>query len=202
MFEIPTEPVGSIPRPVPLLEAIDRVGADDPSLDPMYDAAVEDTVARFEDTGSPVITDGEQRKYHNFWTYAVHGLRNTAPDGFKIPFAAGHTRRMPRLTGGPFSYKRYADEDMMAAKRFTRVPVKQAVISSSAISRMYPAQEIAGYSRDEFIGELLREHETEVRRCLQRGAHAVQIDFTEGRLAMKIDPSGRLLNSFIDLNNL
>jgi 5-methyltetrahydropteroyltriglutamate--homocysteine methyltransferase len=30
----------------------------------------------------------------------------------------------------------------------------------------------------------------------------VQIDFTEGRLAMKIDPSGQLLHSFIDLNNL
>jgi 5-methyltetrahydropteroyltriglutamate--homocysteine methyltransferase len=34
------------------------------------------------------------------------------------------------------------------------------------------------------------------------GAHKVQIDFTEGRLAVKLDPSGRLLNSFIDLNNL
>jgi 5-methyltetrahydropteroyltriglutamate--homocysteine methyltransferase len=30
----------------------------------------------------------------------------------------------------------------------------------------------------------------------------VQIDFTEGRLAVKIDPSGQLLNSFIELNNL
>ena len=30
----------------------------------------------------------------------------------------------------------------------------------------------------------------------------MQIDFTEGRLAMKIDPSGDLLHSFIDLNNL
>jgi 5-methyltetrahydropteroyltriglutamate--homocysteine methyltransferase len=30
----------------------------------------------------------------------------------------------------------------------------------------------------------------------------VQIDFTEGRLAMKIDPTGHLLTSFIDLNNL
>jgi len=30
----------------------------------------------------------------------------------------------------------------------------------------------------------------------------VQIDFTEGRLAIKIDPSGNLLQSFIDLNNL
>ena len=39
----------------------------------------------------------------------MHGLANTAPDGFKIPFAAGHVRRMPRLTSGPFRYKRYAD---------------------------------------------------------------------------------------------
>ena len=30
----------------------------------------------------------------------------------------------------------------------------------------------------------------------------MQIDFTEGRLAVKIDPSGHLLHSFIDLNNL
>jgi 5-methyltetrahydropteroyltriglutamate--homocysteine methyltransferase len=30
----------------------------------------------------------------------------------------------------------------------------------------------------------------------------VQLDFTEGRLAVKIDPSGGLLHSFIDLNNL
>ena len=67
---------------------------------------------------------------------------------------------------------------------------------------MYPAEEIRGYSREEFIDDLLREHETELRRCLQKGAHKVQIDFTEGRLAMKIDPSGNLLNSFIDLNNI
>jgi len=30
----------------------------------------------------------------------------------------------------------------------------------------------------------------------------VQIDFTEGQLAVKIDPSGNLLHRFIDLNNL
>ena len=174
----------------------------DPKLDPLYEEAVRDTVERFEATGSPVITDGEQRKYHNFWTYCVHGLPNTAPDGFKIPFAAGHTRRMPRLTSGPFRYKRYADSFMDVAMRYAHVPVKQAVISPSALSLMYPATGIPGYSREEFLEDLLREHETEVRRCLQKGAHKVQIDFTEGRLAMKLDPSGNLLNSFIDLNNL
>jgi 5-methyltetrahydropteroyltriglutamate--homocysteine methyltransferase len=67
---------------------------------------------------------------------------------------------------------------------------------------MYPAGGIRGYSRDEFISDLLAEHENEIRRCLAKGAKVVQIDFTEGRLAMKIDPAGNLLHSFIDLNNL
>jgi 5-methyltetrahydropteroyltriglutamate--homocysteine methyltransferase len=199
---IPTEPIGSIPRPPELIAAVAAKGGDDPALEPLYEAAVRDTVQRFEATGSPVITDGEQRKYHNFWTYCVHGLANTDAEGFRIPFAAGHTRRMPRLTSGPFRYKRYADSFMDAAQRHARVPVKQAVISPSALSLMYPAEGLPGYSRDQFIDDLLREHETEVRRCLDKGAHAVQIDFTEGRLAMKIDPSGELLASFIDLNNL
>lgn len=200
---IPTEPIGSIPRPLSLLRAIEEAGDDAaPQLMPHYEAAVKDTVEQFEATGSPVISDGEQRKYHNFWTYCVHGLPNMAPDGFKIPFAAGHTRRMPRLTSAPFRYKRYADAYLEVAQRYTHVPIKQAVISPSALSLVYPAEGIPGYSREEFIEDLLREHETEVRRCLQRGAHAVQIDFTEGRLAVKIDPTGELLHRFIDLNNL
>jgi len=199
---IPTEPIGSIPRPLALIEAIAGRDGLDPALDPLYDDAVRDTIARFEATGSPVITDGEQRKFHNFWTYAVHGLENTAPDGFEIPFSAGHVRRMPRLTGGPFHYRRYADSYLETALRFARVPVKQAVISPSALSLMYPADEIAGYPRDAFIQDLLQEPEREIRACLRKGAHKVQIDFTEGRLAVKIDPSGELLHSFIDLNNL
>jgi 5-methyltetrahydropteroyltriglutamate--homocysteine methyltransferase len=200
---IPTEPIGSIPRPLPLIEAVVLSGdGADPKLDPLYDEAIRDTVERFEATGSPVITDGEQRKYHNFWTYSVHGLPNTAPDGFKIPFTAGHTRRMHRLTAGPFRYKRYADAYLDVAMRYAHVPVKQAVISPSALSLMYPDEEIPGYPREQFIDDLLSEHETEIRRCLEKGAHKVQIDFTEGRLAIKIDSSGTLLHSFIDLNNL
>ena len=202
MDKIPTEPIGSIPRPLPLLSAIERSGPEHPTLDPMYAEAVKDTLERFEATGSPVVTDGEQRKYHNFWTYSVHGLPNTAPDGFAIPFSAGHTRRMPRLTGGPFRYRRYADAYLDVAQRYTDRPLKQAVISPSALSLMYPAAGISGYSRDQFIADLLVEHEKEMRRCLDKGAFKVQIDFTEARLAMKIDPTGQLLTSFVDLNNL
>jgi len=201
-MNLPTEPIGSIPRPLGLIDVMAAGDNEDPRLDPLYEDAIRDTIERFEATGSPVITDGEQRKYHNFWTYSVHALSNTAPDGFLIPFAAGHTRRMPRLTGGPFRYKRYADSYLDVAMRYAHVPVKQAVISPSALSLMYPEQGIPGYSREEFIDDLLAEHEKEVRRCLQKGAHKVQIDFTEGRLAMKLDRTGALLTSFIDLNNL
>jgi 5-methyltetrahydropteroyltriglutamate--homocysteine methyltransferase len=199
---IPTEPIGSIPRPIALIEAVASGEIVDPDLDPRYDVAIQDTIERFEATGSPVITDGEQRKYQNFWTYSVHGLANTASDGFTIPFANGRIRRMLRLTRGPFRYQRYADRYLDVARQYAHRPLKQAVISPSALSLMYPAEEIPGYSRDEFIADLLREHETEVRRCLEKGAAKVQIDFTEARLAVKIDPSCQLLNSFIDLNNL
>jgi 5-methyltetrahydropteroyltriglutamate--homocysteine methyltransferase len=199
---IPTEPIGSIPRPLSLIEAIAATDANNPTLEPLYEEAIRDTIARFEATGSPVITDGEQRKYHNFWTYCVHGLPNTAPDGFKIPFSAGHVRRMLRLTAGPFRYKRHADSYLDSALKYAHKPVKQAVISPSALSLMYPPDDIPGYSREQFIDDLLHEHETEVRSCLWKGAHKVQIDFTEGRLAVKIDPSGELLSTFIDLNNL
>jgi 5-methyltetrahydropteroyltriglutamate--homocysteine methyltransferase len=201
---IPTEPIGSIPRPPELITAVAANGgnADDPALEPLFEAAVRDTITRFEATGSPVITDGEQRKYHNFWDYCVHGLPNMAADGFKIPFAAGHTRRMPRLTTAPFRYKEYGDHYLEVAKSYTTRPVKQAVISPSALSLLYPADGIPGYSRDQFIKDLMTEHVGEVRRCLEKGAHAVQLDFTEGRLAVKLDPTGTLLSSFIDLNNL
>jgi 5-methyltetrahydropteroyltriglutamate--homocysteine methyltransferase len=202
-MNIPTEPIGSIPRPLKLIEAIAEAGDyAHPNLDPLYEDAIRDTIEQFEATGSPIITDGEQHKYHNFWTYSVHGLHNTAPDGFKIPFSAGHVRRMPRLTAGPFRYKVYADRYLDVANRHAHLPLKQAVISPSALSLMYPVEDIPGYSRQEFIDDLLREHEMEIRRCLEKGAHKVQIDFTEGRLAVKLDPTGNLLNSFIGLNNL
>lgn len=62
---IPTEPIGSIPRPLPLIEAFTNMDYDDSRLEPLYKEAILDTIERFEATDSPVITDGEQRKYHN-----------------------------------------------------------------------------------------------------------------------------------------
>ncbi len=198
---IPTEPIGSIPRTDALIEALRTRDGEDPALERLYDEAIRDTIARFEATGSPVISDGEQRKFHNFWTYSVHGLPNMEAGGFPIPFAAGHVRRMPRLRAGPFRYKRYAQSYLEEAMRHARRPVKQAVISPSALSLAYPADEIDGYPRSRFLADLIDEHEKEIRGCLAQGAHVVQIDFTEGRLAVKLDPAGDLLHSFIHLNN-
>jgi len=200
---IPTEPIGSIPRPPVLIEAMTAFGAGRLPLEELLrvqDEALRDTIERFEATGSPVISDGEQTK-SSFVTYPLDGLENLAPDGAVIPFADGHTRRLPRLTSGPFRFSAYADGYLEAAQRYAHVPVKQAVIAASAMSLLYPAEGIDGYPREAFLDDLVSECETDIRRSLERGAHRVQIDFTEGRLSIKLDPSGGLLRDFVALNN-
>jgi 5-methyltetrahydropteroyltriglutamate--homocysteine methyltransferase len=173
--------------------------SDGAELEALYADAVRDTIGRFEATGSPVITDGEQRK-PSFATHPIDGLE-LAPDGVVMPFADGHTRQLPRLTRGPFRYQTYADGYLAAARDIATRPVKQAVISASALSLLYPEDGIDGYPRDAFLADLLGEVETDIRRSLAGGAHCVQIDFTEARLSLKLDPSGGLLRSFVELNN-
>jgi len=74
---IPTEPIGSIPRPVDLIERIAKGDSEDPNLTPLYEDAIRDPIEQFEAAGSPVVTDGKQRKYHNFCTYCAHRFPNT-----------------------------------------------------------------------------------------------------------------------------
>lgn len=159
-----------------------------------------DTVQRFEATGSPVITDGEQRK-SSFATYPLEGLPGLAADGVVIPFEDGHTRQLPRLTQGPFRYGKYAGEYVRRTKPLTNRLLKQAVISASALSLLYPTGGIAGYPREKFIEDLVSEAAADIASAFNAGAQTVQIDFTEGRLSLKLDPSGGLLRSFVDLNN-
>lgn len=181
---IPTEPIGSLPR-IP--------GQPGPE-------AVEDVIARLEALGSPVVTDGEQTK-PSFVTYPMAGLA-LAPEGVTIPFADGHTRRLPVLAAGPFRYGVYADSYLLEAKKHAKVPVKQAVIAVSAMSLLYPQGGLPGYTREQFVADLVSEGEKDIRRCLAAGAHCVQVDFTEGRLSLKLDPSGGVLREFVRLNNL
>ncbi len=200
---LPSEPIGSIPRPQSLIDAM-RGAADgrvtDEELDRQLDEAVRDTLRRFAETGSTVVTDGEQRK-PSFATYPIAGLANIAPGGVTIPFADGHTRQLPVLTSGPFRYAAEAWTYLDQARPLTDLPLKQAVISASALSLLYPAEGIPGYERDAFLDDLVTQAAAEIRGCLARGATVVQIDFTEARLSLKLDPSGGLLDQFIDLNN-
>lgn len=200
---LPTELVGSIPRSPELLTALEthaKGALPDSALAELQDRAVAETIRRLEELGSPVVTDGEQSK-PGFATYPVAGSTALDPDGVVIPFADAHEGRLPVLTAGPFRYHRYADTYLRAAQRHATVPVKQAVIAASALSLLYPPAGIRGYTKSDFLADLVDQAEADIRGCLDAGAHMVQMDFTEGRLSLKLDPGGGVLKQFIDLNN-
>ena len=167
-----------------------------------------------EATGAPIVSDGEQRA-SSFATYpltdtlAGTGLAdNLAGDGqyFAI-FTDGHHRQLPRLTGGPFRYKTFAAAYVEKAMKMATKPLKQAVIAPSMLALLYPLDgEVPGYSREQFLADLVDECEKDIRKCFAAGAKRVSIDFTEGRLACRNDPrnpwTGRgMLDQFIALNN-
>jgi methionine synthase II (cobalamin-independent) len=214
---IPTELVGSLPRPMKLQEAYADYDAGKITWERLKDAqeeAARDSIERLQATGEPLVTDGEQRK-SSFATYPVTdtlagtGLGdNLAGDGqyFAI-FDDGHHRQLPRLTGGPFRYKTYASEYVEKNRAIASKPVKQAVIAPSMLMLLYPLDgEIEGYPRDQFIDDLCDEVEKDIRQCFEAGAVRVSVDFTEGRLANKNDSrnpwTGKdMLQEFIDVNN-
>lgn len=203
MATIPTEPIGSIPRPAYLQQAMQaytkaEISSDD--LARLFSQATRETIISLEGTGSPVISDGEQSK-PSFATYPIHGLLNLGSEGVVIPFEDGHTRQLPVLTSGPFRYRNFAVDYLREARKHTALPVKQAVISASAMSLLYPVAGIDGYPQSQFIADLLDQAEADIRKCLNERAYNVQIDFTEARLALKLDPSQGLLQQFISLNN-
>jgi len=214
---IPTENVGSLPRPAKLQAALhdyDEGKITREQLTKEQDAACLDSIQRMEATGAPIVSDGEQRA-SSFATYPLTdtlsgtGLaENLAGDGqyFAI-FTDGHHRQLPRLTRGPFKYKTYAAEYVKKAMAMAKKPLKQAVIAPSMLALLYPLDgEVPGYTREQFLADLCNECEKDIRGCFAAGAKRVSIDFTEGRLACRNDPknpwTGRgMLAHFIELNN-
>jgi methionine synthase II (cobalamin-independent) len=214
---IPTELVGSLPRPMKLQEAYadyDEGKISFEQLQAEQDEAAEDSIKRLEATGEPIVTDGEQREssfatYNLTDTLAGTGLADgLAGDGqFFAIFDDGHHRQLPRITKGPFRYKTYASEFVKKNKAIATHAVKQAVISPSMMMLLYPLEgEIEGYSRDQFLEDCVNECEKDIRQCFDAGAARVSVDFTEGRLANKNDSRNpwtgkNMLQEFIDLNN-
>ncbi|MEP3278318.1 MAG: 5-methyltetrahydropteroyltriglutamate--homocysteine methyltransferase [Stappiaceae bacterium] len=200
---IPTEGCGSVPRPDYLMKAASAHAGGEISQDDLnqaVDRALSETIAEMEATGSEIITDGEQSK-PSFATYPLTGLTNLAPDGVEIPFADGHKRQLPRLTAGPFKYGVYTGEFVTRACQMTKHRLKQAVISPSAMFLLYPQDGIEGYDQEQFVNDLVGECVRDIRSAFDAGAEVVQIDFTEGRLACKLDPSKGLLKTLVNLNN-
>lgn len=202
-IKIQTEQIGSIPRPAYLQQAMTefangKITTDE--INAFFDKATKETILELEKTGSPVISDGEQSK-PSFVTYPIQGYKYFNPDGVVIPFEDGHTRQLPKIYKGPFHYTKFASDYLRQARSCCNLPIKQAVISCSAISLLYPQEGIEGYSKEQFISDLINDAEKDIRTCLESGAYKVQIDFTEARLALKLDPSKGLLSAFIDLNN-
>src|SRR6478735_7753363 len=172
---IPTEPIGSIPRTPDVIAAWAEKQAGRMPLSEFQAIAtnaVQDTIRRLEETGSPVVTDGEQTK-PSFATYPLDGAIALAPDGVIIPFADGHTRQLPRLTAGPFRYGVHAASFLQAARRYSIRPLTQSVISVSAFSRLYPKHKLPGYPREKFLDDLVSEGERDIRECLTAGAQCV-----------------------------
>jgi 5-methyltetrahydropteroyltriglutamate--homocysteine methyltransferase len=129
---------------------------------------------------------------------------------------------LPRLIKRPFRYATFAYKYLDLVKQFTHKPVKQAVIAASTLSLVYAPHilktpPIDDYSHEQFLKDLIHEAEKDIRLCLGRfqlinflnkeyfildhGAHVVQLDFTGARLSIKMDPTGKLLKEFVDINN-
>jgi methionine synthase II (cobalamin-independent) len=215
---IPTEQVGSLPRPQKLQDAYaayDKGEIDKAALESVQDEAVESSIEGQENAGSPIVSDGEQR-WSSFATYPITdtlagtGLAdNLAGDGgqFFAIFADGHNRQLPRLTGGPFRYKTYAADTLAKSIGYAHRPMKQAVIAPSMLYLLYPLEgEVPGYPKEQFEHDLADECERDIRKAFDAGAVRVSIDFTEGRLATRNDPrnpwtGAGLLDRFIEINN-
>lgn len=214
---LPTEQVGSLPRSSRLQKAIEDYDAgriEKHQLVTEQDTACVETIRLLEQTGSAVVSDGEQRK-SSFATYALadtlagKGMADKlAPGGQDFAtFADGHRRQLPELVDGRFRYKTYAAEYVRAAKEITTKPIKQAVIAPSMLALLYPLDAVVdGYDREQFEIDLVEQCTKDIRDAFTAGASRVSIDFTEGRLALRRDPAspwtGRgMLGHFVSLNN-
>jgi len=89
--------------------------------------AIHSTIEELEDTGSIVITDGEQGK-PSFLTYPIYALADEcytfSSNCFALTFSDGHQRSLPRLTKAPFRYATYAHTYVDEAKKHTDLPIK------------------------------------------------------------------------------
>lgn len=190
--QLPTEPVGSLPRTARLQRAV--LDLDSGILQPRdvaeeQDRAVRDTLVRMAETGSPILSDGEQRR-ESFSSYPL-GTGEDSDGVSEGPvfavFADGHHRVIPSISETPFRFRAWAADDVAFARTLTELPLKQAVVSPSMLSLSVPAEGLGDYTRAEFLDDVVAGCAEDIGRCFAAGATRVSIDFTEGRLALRRD---------------
>ena len=204
---LPTEQVGSLPRPAALQAAVLDLEIGVLARDEfarIQDAAVRDTLDRLIATGSPIVSDGEQRR-QSFASYPL-GADDLDEGPVFAVFADGHHRVVPSISAPPFRFQGWAADDVSAIRPLTDLPLKQAVISPSMLSLMVPAEQAGSSVRAELIEDIVAGCAEDIQRCFAAGASRVSIDFTEGRLALRQDlrapwAGPAALGGFIELIN-
>lgn len=125
-----TSITGSIPRPDELMEAQKQYRQGKININQLTSLglkAIQDTIEKFEVTGSTIITDGEQTK-SSFLNYPIENLAKEyysySGDCFALTFNDGHKRALPRLIKAPFKYGTFANTYVEEAKKYSNLPIK------------------------------------------------------------------------------
>ena len=207
---LPSEPIGSIPprqnsRPACMRRLPATISPEE--LDVLFDDAVEgETLAAVRGHGLARCHGRRAAQVRASRPTRWQGLAALASGGVAIPFEDGHSRELPILIDGPVSVRHASRGRTLDGVRGgkTAAQLKQAVISASAISLMYPAD---GYRR---ATRARRSSTTCVAEATSRdpGLHRARRSLGPDRLhrrhawSLKLDPSGGLLDcGSVQLNN-
>ena len=216
---IPTEPVGSLPRPQKLQDAYagydeGRVSKQD--LEALQDEAAKESIERYEATGSPIVSDGEQR-WSSFATYSDHrhARRHRArghPRGRTVSTSPSSptatTASCPSSSRGPFRYKSFASDSLRKSitlrHQADEAGGHRAVDDGAALSRSTTRSTAtrARTSSSDLVRRVRQGHPrafapgplTSRSTSPRAGSRPATTRATRG-------PAGNLLPHFIELNN-
>jgi len=183
--------VGSLVRPAALLAARDALNAgriDAAGLRAAEDAAIRDAVAKQEEIGLPVVTDGEFRRETYSDSFTISGISGveielTEDEGFTKSATHGHrmARRIPRVVGriewrGPQNAEDFAFL-VAVATRTPKITLPGPAYIHYRTGREHISR-TAYPTLDEFWADIARAYVLEIRSLYAAGCRYLQIDET------------------------